>query len=82
MPRLLLKLVQEQSRWISLEMHVLVSHHFDDMRCKTGLCINLKCIVTPLLNFKVTQSYLPRVVKPTPPPQDKRKTAAKETKNE
>jgi len=31
---------------------------------------------------QVTQSYLPRVVKPTPPPQDKRKAAQKDTKNE
>ena len=41
-------------------------------------------IIKPTFNvvfpLQVTQSYLPRVVKPTPPPGEKKKTPTKETK--
>ena len=67
-------------------MHVLVSHYLDDLCCKTGLCLVfiLYSMIFKLLNIfsKVTQSYLPRVVKPTPPPHDKKKTVVKQTKSE
>ena len=86
MPCLLFKLVQEQSGWISLALCLLVSYHFDDLCGKTGTSLEIiYCLLFQNLICQVTQSYLPRVVKPTPQPQEKKKSqngSAKEIKSQ
>ena len=84
LPGVLLKLVQEPCGRLPLALLLLVPHHPHDLRRPTGqgpYCTsNIEPTFYIVLPLQVTQSYLPRVVKPTPPPGEKKKTSTKETK--